>query len=79
MQSQNENRHVNIGFYQFTALYSTPPMAELSSVAAALVANATKKLREEGEAAKSRLLDQQFHISKSFLLASCVSSSHVLS
>lgn len=54
-------------------------MAELSSVAAALVANATKKLREEGEAAKSRLLDQQFHISKSFLLASCVSSSHVLS
>lgn len=49
-------------------------MSELSSAAAAIVANATKKLREEGEAAKSRLLDQQFHISKSFffLLASCV-------
>lgn len=41
-------------------------MSELSSAAAAIVANATKKLREEGEAAKSRLLDQQFHIGKSF-------------
>ncbi|EHK48039.1 uncharacterized protein TrAtP1_000753 [Trichoderma atroviride] len=39
-------------------------MSELSSAAAAIVANATKKLREEGEAAKSRLLDQQFHISR---------------
>lgn len=40
-------------------------MSELSNSAAAIVANATKKLREEGEVAKSRLLDQQFHISKS--------------
>lgn len=39
-------------------------MSDLSSAAAAIVANATKKLREEGEAAKSRLLDQQFHISR---------------
>jgi hypothetical protein len=41
-------------------------MSDLSSAAAAIVANATKKLREEGEAAKSRLLDQQFHIGKYF-------------
>lgn len=52
-------------------------MAESSSAAAAAVANAAKRLREEGEAAKNRLLDQQFHISKSCLLASCVSESHV--
>ncbi|KAH8126689.1 hypothetical protein ACSS6W_001501 [Trichoderma asperelloides] len=39
-------------------------MAESSSAAAASVANAAKRLREEAEAAKNRLLDQQFHISR---------------
>lgn len=52
-------------------------MSELSSAAAAIVANATKKLREEGEAAKSRLLDQQFHISKSFLCSPLVCPPHL--
>lgn len=55
-----------MGSHQIPALHSTPLMSDLSSAAAAIVANATKKLREEGEAAKSRLLDQQFHIGKYF-------------
>lgn len=57
-------------------LCTEPPMAESSSAAAASVANAAKRLREEAEAAKNRLLDQQFHISKSSLLPSSVSTAH---
>ncbi|PON28062.1 hypothetical protein TGAM01_v203199 [Trichoderma gamsii] len=47
-------------------------MSELSNSAAAIVANATKKLREEGEVAKSRLLDQQFHITLTGAIRLCV-------
>ncbi|KAL6910669.1 hypothetical protein GGI43DRAFT_19207 [Trichoderma evansii] len=53
--------------YTTSVLYQTA-MAEPSSAVAAAIANATanaaKRLREEGEAAKNRLLDQQFHISR---------------
>jgi hypothetical protein len=45
-------------------------MAESSSPVAPSASNAAKRLREDGEIAKSRLLDQQFHIGKSSLLIS---------
>ncbi|KAF3071906.1 hypothetical protein V8C43DRAFT_297987 [Trichoderma afarasin] len=41
-------------------------MAEASSPSAPAASNASKRLREDGEAIKSRLLDQHFHISKWF-------------
>ncbi|KAM0252101.1 hypothetical protein ACHAQJ_007898 [Trichoderma viride] len=39
-------------------------MAESSSPAAPSASNAAKRLKEDSEAAKSRLLDQQFHIGR---------------
>ncbi|QYT01082.1 hypothetical protein H0G86_008134 [Trichoderma simmonsii] len=39
-------------------------MAEASSPSAPAASNASKRLREDGEAIKSRLLDQQFHITR---------------
>lgn len=39
-------------------------MAEASSPAAPTASNASKRLREDSEAIKSRLLDQHFHITR---------------
>ncbi|KAL7946337.1 hypothetical protein V8C42DRAFT_320302 [Trichoderma barbatum] len=39
-------------------------MAEASSPAAPTASNASKRLREDGEAIKGRLLDQNFHITR---------------